>query len=114
MYIILLQDGNTALLLTCIKGKVDVVTVLLQAGADKSIQNKVRNIVCFWRIVYIVYIIFICINNVYVVLLYTCVLLCIQKGETALSVASTEEIKKILVDYGECSIPIIPILYVTV
>ena len=47
MYIILLQDGNTALLLTCIKGKVDVVTVLLQAGADKSIQNKVRNIVCF-------------------------------------------------------------------
>ena len=38
----------------------------------------------------------------------------IQKGETALSVARTEEIKKILVEYGECNIPIINKLCVTV
>ena len=43
MSIIVLQDGDTALLLACREGKVDVVKVLLQAGADKNIQNKVRN-----------------------------------------------------------------------
>ncbi len=46
------------------------------------------------------------------ILLYTCMVLCIQTGETALSVAWTEEIKKLLVEYGECSNPIIPILHV--
>ena len=43
LYIFVLQDGDTSLLLACRNGKVDVVKVLLQAGADKSIQNKVRN-----------------------------------------------------------------------
>ena len=43
MYIVLTQDGDTALLLACREGKVDVVKVLLQAGADMNIQNKVRN-----------------------------------------------------------------------
>ena len=30
----------------------------------------------------------------------------IQKGETAMSVTKTEEIKQILVEYGECSISV--------
>ena len=44
MSIIVLQDGDTALLLACREGKVDVVKVLLLAGADKTIHNKVRNV----------------------------------------------------------------------
>ena len=104
---LLLQDGDTALLLACTEDKVDVVKVLVQAGADKNIQNKVRK-VC----------IYVCLNTICccsaVFVTYICMILSIQKGETALSVAKTEEIKKILVEYGECSILIIPILYVTV
>ena len=53
-----------------------------------------------------------CSSAVYVT--YTFMVLCIQKAKTALSVAKTEEIQKILVEYGECSIPIIPIVCVTV
>ena len=30
-------------MVACVKGKIDVVNVLLQAGADKDIQNNVRN-----------------------------------------------------------------------
>ena len=30
-------------MLACIKDKVDIVEVLLQAGANKDIQDKVRN-----------------------------------------------------------------------
>ncbi len=51
MSINLLQAGDTALLLACSEGKVDVVKVLLQAGADKNILNNVRNVVCFCNIV---------------------------------------------------------------
>ena len=39
---------------------------------------------------------------------YTCMVLCLQKGETTLSVAKTEEIKELLEQCGECSIPLIP------
>ena len=45
MSINLLQDGDTALLLACTEDNVDVVKVLLQAGADKNILNNVRNVV---------------------------------------------------------------------
>ena len=55
-----------------------------------------------------------CMYDYAVYVIYTCMVLYIQKCETALSVASTEEIKKLLLEYGECSIPIIPILCVTV
>ena len=55
MYIVLTQDGDTALLLACREGKVDVVKVLLQAGADMNIQNKVRN-VCMYSVCMIKYI----------------------------------------------------------
>ena len=43
IYDIYAQDGNTALIWACIKEKVDVVKVLLQAGANMDIQDKVRN-----------------------------------------------------------------------
>ena len=43
IYDIYTQDGDTALMCACIKDKVDVVKVLLQAGADKDIQDNVRN-----------------------------------------------------------------------
>ena len=46
IYDIYAQDGNTALMVACIEDKVDVVKVLLQAGADKDIQNNVRNNYC--------------------------------------------------------------------
>ena len=48
----LLQDGDTSLLLACREGMVDVVKVLLQAGADKKIQNKVRD-VCMYVCMYV-------------------------------------------------------------
>ena len=43
IYDIYTQYGNTALMVACIKDKVDVVKVLLQAGANMDIQDKVRN-----------------------------------------------------------------------
>ena len=43
MYDIYVQDGYTALMRACINDKVDVVKVLLQAGANMDIQDKVRD-----------------------------------------------------------------------
>ena len=43
IYDIYTQDGNTALIWACNEGKVDVVKVLLQAGAAKDLQDNVRN-----------------------------------------------------------------------
>ncbi len=43
IYHIYAQDGNTALMVACIEDKVDVVKVLLQAGANIDVQYKVRN-----------------------------------------------------------------------
>jgi ankyrin repeat protein len=37
----MVQDGNTALLMAALCKQVDVVKVLLEAGADKTIRNKV-------------------------------------------------------------------------
>ena len=39
----MIQDGYTALMYASEKGNIDIVKLLLQAGADKNIQNKVRN-----------------------------------------------------------------------
>ena len=39
---VLLQEGNTALHASSYFGNVDVVHMLLQAGADANIINKVR------------------------------------------------------------------------
>ena len=43
IYDINVQDGYTALMVACVRDKVDVVKVLLQAGANKDIQNNVRD-----------------------------------------------------------------------
>ena len=43
IYDIYVQDGDTALMCACIEDKVDVVKVLLQAGANMDILNNVRN-----------------------------------------------------------------------
>ena len=43
IYDIYTQYGNTALMRACNHSKVDVVEVLLQAGANKDIQDNVRN-----------------------------------------------------------------------
>ena len=40
-----MQNGDTALICACREGNIGIVKVLLEAGADKDIQNKVRNIV---------------------------------------------------------------------
>ena len=43
IYDIYAQEGHTALMWACANNKVDVVKVLLQAGANMDIQNNVRN-----------------------------------------------------------------------
>ena len=43
IYDIYAQDGCTTLICACIEGKVNAVKVLLQAGANMDIQEKVRN-----------------------------------------------------------------------
>ena len=43
IYDIYAQDGNTALMRACIERNFDVLKVLLQAGANIDIQDKVRN-----------------------------------------------------------------------
>jgi ankyrin repeat protein len=38
-----LQSGRTPLVLACSRGHVEVVTVLLSAGASTEVQNQVRS-----------------------------------------------------------------------
>ena len=40
----MIQDGYTALMYASENSNIDIVKLLLQAGADKNIQNKVRNV----------------------------------------------------------------------
>ena len=48
MSLIMIQYGDTALMEACRRIEVYEVRVLLHAGADQSIQNKVRN-VCMYE-----------------------------------------------------------------
>ena len=43
-----MQDGNTALMHVVQAGVIDMVKLLLQGGADKNIQNKVKNSYIFY------------------------------------------------------------------
>ena len=42
MLFYVIQDGNTALIYACKKDRIDVVEVLLNAGANGNVYNKVR------------------------------------------------------------------------
>ena len=43
MFFCMIQDGYTALMYASENSNIDIVKLLLQAGADINIQNKVRN-----------------------------------------------------------------------
>jgi ankyrin repeat protein len=47
-YLLRLQDGETALIWAAQNGRADCVRMLLQSGADKDAQDKVRALtICF-------------------------------------------------------------------
>ena len=92
------QIGNTAVHCATKNGYLEVVKCLLSHGADTSIQNKVRNIVChvFILSLYWLYKIF---SSFFV----TCLWLCIKDGYTALYFAANKghlEVLQCLINNG--------------
>lgn len=93
---VVIQDGDTTLIKASKYGHLSIVEYLVQQGADIHVFNQVRNRDCFITILRSS-------SNLYMIVY-------IQNNETALSLAKTEEIRKILNDNSKCSIPIIPIV----
>ena len=62
-----------------------MVKVLLQAGADKDVQNEVNTIICL-------------LTRIFILL---CVVLYIQEGKTALSVTKKKSIIKLFDEHGK-------------
>jgi ankyrin repeat protein len=88
------QDGNTALLLAVKNGRADVAKLLVDAGCDRNVENKVRGLRDhFYQLEMILY--------------AGLSVLRTQKGETALSCANRKEVQDLLSDrYGKDSLVI--------
>ena len=94
MSIIVIQNGTTALRYACLKGNQDIVLILLQAGADKEIRDKVR------KYIYTVYTLCINLTILYV---YFCM---VQQGKTILDGVYSSTIRKLVKDFGKYNIMI--------